>query len=131
MDAWNSVTMIASIAAPPNIDIKRDRSRSFEHHTGGSTIWLVSTPILKEDTLGWSGASHISSPSTNHTRGFAARGLFIVPPCREGTTHLQASMSSPEFEPRPYGTAVSFANHYTGWPTFIDLETLLVTCIKT
>ncbi|GFX10689.1 transposable element Tcb1 transposase [Trichonephila clavipes] len=29
--------------------------------------------------------------------------------------HLQTSMSSPGFEPGPYGTAVSFANHYTGW----------------
>ncbi|GFT12920.1 hypothetical protein TNCV_5096071 [Trichonephila clavipes] len=26
-------------------------------------------------------------------------------------------MSSPGFEPRPYGTAVSFANFYTGWAT--------------
>ncbi|GFX95901.1 hypothetical protein TNCV_2084811 [Trichonephila clavipes] len=26
-------------------------------------------------------------------------------------------MSSPEFKPRPYGTAVSVANHYTGWAT--------------
>ncbi|GFU53394.1 hypothetical protein TNCV_4421721 [Trichonephila clavipes] len=30
-------------------------SRSFEHHTGDSTIWLVSTPILMEDTWGGQG----------------------------------------------------------------------------
>ncbi|GFX45488.1 hypothetical protein TNCV_2740251 [Trichonephila clavipes] len=31
--------------------------------------------------------------------------------------HLQTSMSSPGFKPRPYGTAVSVANHYTRWVT--------------
>ncbi|GFS64325.1 hypothetical protein TNCV_3955261 [Trichonephila clavipes] len=35
----------------------------------------------------------------------------------EGTIHLQTSMSSPGFEPSPNGTAVSIANHYTGWAT--------------
>ncbi|GFV74093.1 hypothetical protein TNCV_4510001 [Trichonephila clavipes] len=34
-----------------------------------------------------------------------------LPPCRKGTIHLQTSMSSPGFEPSPYGTAVSVANH--------------------
>ncbi|GFU37739.1 hypothetical protein TNCV_1466091 [Trichonephila clavipes] len=29
---------------------------------------------------GWSGSSHLSSPSTNHTRGLVARRLFRVPP---------------------------------------------------
>ncbi|GFX80110.1 hypothetical protein TNCV_2107561 [Trichonephila clavipes] len=59
-------------------------------------------------------ASHLFSPSTNLTRGLAARWLFEVPSCREGTIHLQTSMSSPGFEPRPNGTAVSVANHCTG-----------------
>ncbi|GFU87975.1 hypothetical protein TNCV_1335441 [Trichonephila clavipes] len=36
---------------------------------------------------GWSKASHLSSPSTSLTRGLAARSLFRVPPCREGTIH--------------------------------------------
>ncbi|GFT68926.1 hypothetical protein TNCV_1804551 [Trichonephila clavipes] len=57
--------------------------------------------------------SHLSSPSTNFTRGLAARRLFNIPPRREGTTHLQTSMSSPGLEPRPNGTAVSVTNHYT------------------
>ncbi|GFW19945.1 hypothetical protein TNCV_866511 [Trichonephila clavipes] len=35
------------------------------------------------------------------------------------TIHLQTSMSSPGFEPRPNGTAVSVANHYTGWTTYL------------
>ncbi|GFY10948.1 dynein regulatory complex protein 8 [Trichonephila clavipes] len=40
-------------------------------------------------------------------------------------------MSSPVFEPRPYGTAVSVANYYTGWVEdqeskgFVKLEVLL------
>ncbi|GFW41175.1 hypothetical protein TNCV_842151 [Trichonephila clavipes] len=77
-------------------------------------------PQFRGRTLwGWSEASHFSSPSTNLTRGFAARRLFRVPPCREGTIHLQTSMSSPGFEPSPYGTVVSVANHYTGWATQI------------
>ncbi|GFW59366.1 HTH_Tnp_Tc3_2 domain-containing protein [Trichonephila clavipes] len=45
------------------------------------------------------------------------RRLFKVPPCHEGTIHLQTSMSSPGFEPSPNGTAFSVANHYTGWAT--------------
>ncbi|GFW71302.1 hypothetical protein TNCV_537201 [Trichonephila clavipes] len=52
---------------------------------------------------GWSGASHL----INHTRGLAARRLFRVPPCRKGTKYLQTSMSSPGFEPSPYGIAFS------------------------
>ncbi|GFT23202.1 hypothetical protein TNCV_1859111 [Trichonephila clavipes] len=56
-------------------------------------------------------------PPTNHTRGLAAGRLFRVPPCRKGTVHLETPMSSPGFEPCPYGSAVSVANHYTGWAT--------------
>ncbi|GFX81542.1 hypothetical protein TNCV_4509471 [Trichonephila clavipes] len=52
----------------------------------------------------WSGASHFSSPSTNLTTGLAARQLFKVSPCREGTIHLQTSMSSPGF-PTPQQSA--------------------------
>ncbi|GFX35466.1 hypothetical protein TNCV_102731 [Trichonephila clavipes] len=71
---------------------------------------------------GWSGVSHLSSPSTNHARGLAARRLFRVPPCREGTIHLQTPMSSPGFESRSYGIAVSVANHYTGWATPFNIN---------
>ncbi|GFU08402.1 transposable element Tcb2 transposase [Trichonephila clavipes] len=53
-------------------------------------------------------------PFTNHTRGLAARRLFRVPPCCKGTIHLQTSISSPGFEPRAYGIAVSVANHCSG-----------------
>ncbi|GFU76904.1 hypothetical protein TNCV_4520601 [Trichonephila clavipes] len=67
--------------------------------------------------MGWPGASHLSSTSTNLTRGLVARQLFRVPPCRKGTIHLQTSMSYPGFEPSPHGTTVSFANHNTDWAT--------------
>ncbi|GFX97361.1 hypothetical protein TNCV_1077321 [Trichonephila clavipes] len=70
-----------------------------------------------EDTWGLSGDSHLSSPSTNPTRRLAARRLFIVPPCREGTIHLQTSITSPGFELRPYGTAISITNYYNVWAT--------------
>ncbi|GFU68989.1 hypothetical protein TNCV_3398761 [Trichonephila clavipes] len=46
-------------------------------------------------------------PFHHHTRGLVARRLFRVPPCRQGTVHLQTSMPSPGFQ--PYGTAVSAA----------------------
>ncbi|GFX91639.1 hypothetical protein TNCV_3682251 [Trichonephila clavipes] len=78
---------------------------------------LVSPQFRGRTPWGWSGAYHLSSPSTNLTRGLAARRLFKVLPCREGTMHSQISMSSPGFEPSPNGTAVSVANHYTGWAT--------------
>ncbi|GFT32717.1 hypothetical protein TNCV_2641331 [Trichonephila clavipes] len=39
-------------------------------------------------------------PSTNLTRGLADRRLFRLPPCREGTIHLQTSVPSARFEPR-------------------------------
>ncbi|GFU44289.1 hypothetical protein TNCV_3041301 [Trichonephila clavipes] len=78
-----------------------------------STILLGSTPVLSKNTLGVVRASHLSSSSTNLTKGLAARWLFRVPPCLEGTIHLQTSMPSPGFEPKPYGTAVSVTNHYT------------------
>ncbi|GFV01846.1 hypothetical protein TNCV_4557981 [Trichonephila clavipes] len=66
------------------------------HHAGVSTIWLGSIPILREDNPGvGQESSFFSSPSTNLTRGLAARRL--LPECREGTIHLQTSMPSPRF----------------------------------
>ncbi|GFU24009.1 hypothetical protein TNCV_3332221 [Trichonephila clavipes] len=85
--------------------------------TSSSNIHIVKTPFYlhalrsTEDRGG-------QKPPTNLTRGLAARRLFRVPPCREGTIHLQTSPSSLGFEPSPYGTAVSVANHYTGRATF-------------
>ncbi|GFV43567.1 hypothetical protein TNCV_1690111 [Trichonephila clavipes] len=46
-------------------------------------------------------------PSTNLTRGLAARRLFRVPHGAKIRYIWQTSMPSPGFEPRPYNTAVS------------------------
>ncbi|GFW14465.1 hypothetical protein TNCV_298851 [Trichonephila clavipes] len=93
-------------------------SRSIEHHTGDSTIWHGSTSILRENALGVVRGLPISSPSTHLTRGLVARGLFRVSPCPKGTIHLQTSMLSPGFEPRPYGTA-SFSSFWSSPVTFV------------
>ncbi|GFU51854.1 hypothetical protein TNCV_3733621 [Trichonephila clavipes] len=70
--------------------------------------------------MGRSGEFHLSSPSTNLTRGLAARRLLRVPICHKGTIHLQTSLPSPGLELKPYGTAVSVASHYTGWATKVN-----------
>ncbi|GFW94526.1 hypothetical protein TNCV_3904361 [Trichonephila clavipes] len=54
-------------------------SRSPEHHEGGNMFWLVFTLIFRENTLGVVKASHLSSLSTNLTRGLAARRLLRIP----------------------------------------------------
>ncbi|GFW43829.1 hypothetical protein TNCV_2854621 [Trichonephila clavipes] len=74
----------------------------------------VSPQFRRRTFWGWSGASHLSSSSTNLTRGLVAQLLFKVPPCREVTIHSQISMPSPGFEPSPICSALSVANHYTG-----------------
>ncbi|GFW17184.1 uncharacterized protein TNCV_2763071 [Trichonephila clavipes] len=64
-------------------------TRSLEHPAGESTFWLVTTPILRENTLGQSGASYFYYPSTNLMRGLAVRRLFRVLPSHDGTKHWQ------------------------------------------
>ncbi|GFW83933.1 hypothetical protein TNCV_857151 [Trichonephila clavipes] len=63
-------------------------------------------------------------------RGLVARLLFKVPPCPKGTIHLQRSMSSPRFEHRLNGIAVSVTNHYTGWATNDRVNTLFALLFK-
>ncbi|GFW51482.1 hypothetical protein TNCV_4211601 [Trichonephila clavipes] len=82
-------------------------------------ILLGFTPILKKNIMGVIRASHLSSPFSNLTKGLAARRLFRVPHCHEGTIHLKTSMPSPTFEPRPHGTAASVTNHHTGWAAML------------
>ncbi|GFX17491.1 hypothetical protein TNCV_3410911 [Trichonephila clavipes] len=99
---------------PQNSSWQRTRcmsifSRNFENHAENSPFWFSSTKILKKNPQGWSGAFNLSSPSTNLTRELGALRLFKVPPCRN-----IISMNSPEFEPKSYGTAINFANHYIG-----------------
>ncbi|GFU62000.1 hypothetical protein TNCV_4022821 [Trichonephila clavipes] len=77
--------------------------------------------LQRENTLWEVRASQLSLLSTNLTRGLAARRIFKVPPCREGTIHLQTSLSSPGFKQSPNGTAVSVPNHYTGWAITLNM----------
>ncbi|GFU93523.1 hypothetical protein TNCV_947651 [Trichonephila clavipes] len=67
-------------------------------------ILLVSTPISKENPWGWTGISHLAFSSVNLMRRLVTRRLFTELPCRKGTIHLQASMHSPGYDPRSYGT---------------------------
>ncbi|GFT44090.1 hypothetical protein TNCV_2452651 [Trichonephila clavipes] len=58
-------------------------------------------------------ASHLSSSSSNLTRGLAAQRLFNVPPHRKDTIHLQTSVPSLGFEPKPYAQqSASLTNIY-------------------
>ncbi|GFX49146.1 hypothetical protein TNCV_5041401 [Trichonephila clavipes] len=96
------------------------------HTTGQGSI-----PGQGRILWGRSGASHLSSPFANFNsrraaRGLAARRLFKVPPYCEDTIHLQTSISSPGFKPRTDGTAVSVANHYTGWATSFNVDRSLL-----
>ncbi|GFT57137.1 hypothetical protein TNCV_1691691 [Trichonephila clavipes] len=86
-------------------------SRTFQYHTGGRTIWLVSTPILTENTLGIVRVLPPLFPFHQpQERTCGSQGLFKVLPWRKSTIHLQTSMPSPGYKPRPYGTAVSVTN---------------------
>ncbi|GFV52740.1 hypothetical protein TNCV_2874111 [Trichonephila clavipes] len=68
----------------------------------------------------WPPTSLLLPPTTR--KGLAVRWLLGVPPCHKSTIHLQTSMSSPGFEPSPYGTTVSVANHYAGWVTSLNIH---------
>ncbi|GFV12630.1 hypothetical protein TNCV_4425831 [Trichonephila clavipes] len=89
-------------------------SRSCEYHTDDRTIRLISIPNLGEDIWRSSGASHLSSFSPNLTRGLAPIYDTPMPRWHHAFTN---NKTSPGFEPKPYGTAVSGPNHYTGWAT--------------
>ncbi|GFX48961.1 hypothetical protein TNCV_2797521 [Trichonephila clavipes] len=99
-------------------------SRSYEHHAIDSTTWLASIPVFRENTLRGEGSSLFPFYQPHERTGGST--FFRVPPCREGTIHLQASMSSAGFKPGPYGTAVGMANHYNEWETLDNLETSMI-----
>ncbi|GFS98174.1 hypothetical protein TNCV_3924821 [Trichonephila clavipes] len=60
---------------------------------------------------------HLGPPTSHPLPPTSREGLWLdrlfgLPPCREGTIHLQ---TSPEFQLRLYGTAVSVTNQNTEW----------------
>ncbi|GFW41120.1 hypothetical protein TNCV_3398961 [Trichonephila clavipes] len=80
----NAACLMLSDEGPRNSSQQKARcihvvSRSFEHSGGESTIWLGYTQILSRTPWKGSGASHLSSSTTNLMRGFEARRLFRVP----------------------------------------------------
>ncbi|GFW52517.1 hypothetical protein TNCV_404451 [Trichonephila clavipes] len=101
-------------------------SFSFEHHAGDSTILLSFTKSLRENTVRVVKGPPHSFRFTNLMRG----RLFRVPPSREETIHLQISMPSPGFEPRPYGTRDSFINHCTGWVPNARTKGIFTRCLR-
>ncbi|GFV70288.1 hypothetical protein TNCV_492971 [Trichonephila clavipes] len=99
---------------PTNFIVTREASSSSD------VTVALKTPFWPLYDLAWfhsnfeegqSGASQLSSPSTNLTRGSVARRIFKVPQCRRGTVNLQTSKPYLGFEPRPYCMAVNAANH--------------------
>ncbi|GFT56454.1 hypothetical protein TNCV_2334231 [Trichonephila clavipes] len=82
-------------------------SRSFDPHSSDITIWLDHTPVLKENTLGWSGAFQLSSPSTNFRRGLVTRRLLNIPRCHTSTTRIETTMPSAGFERKLNGTRIN------------------------
>ncbi|GFS90788.1 hypothetical protein TNCV_1003781 [Trichonephila clavipes] len=71
----------------------------------------------------------LSRPSTSREDlRLSTAGLSTT--CRKGTIHLQTYMSSPGFQPRPYGRAVSVVDHYTRWVTSFDLAKMVDDIIR-
>ncbi|GFX46216.1 hypothetical protein TNCV_2298651 [Trichonephila clavipes] len=81
--------------------------------------WVTYYNIVRKQSWSKCGevAQTVAKPglTASLTRGHAARWLFRVTLCHKGAIDLQITMPSPGFEPKPYGTAGSVTNHYTGW----------------
>ncbi|GFW26752.1 hypothetical protein TNCV_2851421 [Trichonephila clavipes] len=77
-----------------------------------SAIWLGSSPFLTQNILEVIRALPLLFPF--HQPHDRTCGYLKVPPCRKVIHHLQTSMHSLGFKPRPNGTTVSVTNYYTG-----------------
>ncbi|GFV63460.1 hypothetical protein TNCV_112451 [Trichonephila clavipes] len=84
-------------------------SRSFEHHTGHSTILPVPPQFLKNIL----GSVHRWPPNTLPVPPTTREDprIFRLPPCHTDTMHIQTSMRFPGFEPRHYRTEASIPNY--------------------
>ncbi|GFV92933.1 hypothetical protein TNCV_1693261 [Trichonephila clavipes] len=88
---------------------KIHRGRSFEHHTGDSTIWLSSVPlpVLKENIMEMvRGLPPTSQEDLQFDEYLEYTSTIYI---------YKYPMPSPRFKPRPYGTAVNITDYYTGW----------------
>ncbi|GFV42737.1 hypothetical protein TNCV_840921 [Trichonephila clavipes] len=84
-------------------------SRSFERHTADNYD-LVRFHLNFEGEHPRDG-KRLPSPFTNLMRGPVARRVFRASPRRKSIIHLQTSMPSSGFKPKPYGTVVNVTNH--------------------
>ncbi|GFT73151.1 hypothetical protein TNCV_2554371 [Trichonephila clavipes] len=115
----NSTTLRESDRGSRNSPRQRARcthavSRNFLYHSGDSTIWLGSTPILRENILEVAKELNSYSLLSTSPEDFWLDGYLE---CRKDTAHLQIPLLSLEFESRPFGTAVSVTNNCTRWAT--------------
>ncbi|GFV27014.1 hypothetical protein TNCV_4852511 [Trichonephila clavipes] len=81
-------------------------------------VQFNSIPVQFRGKTPWGSVSPLSLPLPSTSRE-ASRWLFCVSQCRKGTIHLQTSMHSPGFKPRPSGTTGNVANYYIGRVTIV------------
>ncbi|GFU05198.1 hypothetical protein TNCV_575301 [Trichonephila clavipes] len=90
---------------------------SLEQHASDRVRFLARFhPKFKEENPGeGSGASHISSSSTNFTIGLEC--YLEYPHAVKALCIYKHPYLLRDSNPGPYATAVNVANHYTGWAT--------------
>ncbi|GFS56002.1 hypothetical protein TNCV_2564481 [Trichonephila clavipes] len=81
----------------------------------------VSSQFRGRKTWGCTGASHLSSPSTNLTRGLAARDCYLEYPHATKALYIYKHPCLLR-DSNPVPTALSVANHYTGWTTGVIVQ---------
>ncbi|GFX60042.1 hypothetical protein TNCV_4557231 [Trichonephila clavipes] len=86
-----------------------DHARDAGEHSGGGQGLPTSIPLL---------------PTSRED--LRLDGYLEYYKYRADTIHSQKSISSPGFEPSPYGTAVSVANHSTGWATICTVTKIFL-----
>ncbi|GFU69837.1 hypothetical protein TNCV_112561 [Trichonephila clavipes] len=110
--------------------LRSDWSTHWPLGTCGKPHLIDSAPFFlkKENTL-WvvKGILPLFPFHPSHERTCGSTAIWSTP-CCEDTLHLQISVPSPRFEPRLYGTAVSIANHYTGWATSVNVPVVFTRC---
>ncbi|GFT31391.1 uncharacterized protein TNCV_608261 [Trichonephila clavipes] len=109
-----SLLVVSDRAIHPDIGLRLVPvvSRSFDHHTGDSTIWINSTSILRENTL--EVVRYLPSLSINLMREeFRLDGY--LPPCRKGIPFIHA------------GTRIHDLRHSSQRPSTVPKESFRLT----
>ncbi|GFX41066.1 hypothetical protein TNCV_2217641 [Trichonephila clavipes] len=96
----NATCLTVSYQGPRNLSGVRANCTSVVSFSFGQYDLARFNPNFEgEQHWRWLGTDHLSSPSSNLTRGLVARRLFRVPLCRKDSLHLKTYMPSPGFEP--------------------------------